>query len=367
MFCCGCCSVPPLVPPRSAFAGFPVPAGEVIVVAVRWHLRYGLSYRDVEELLAERGSRSTTSPSYRWVKRFTPTPPGSLGTRRVAGGLSTRGTSTECGATSIGRRRAQPGLRCCSRPGGTSGTSRRPPVLRPGTADAKVAPNGVVTDAAPVYLGVVEELLPSAWHHLEQYANNPVEADQGQLKRRLRPMPGLQNDRTAHVMIAGRALLQNPASRPVRTRSGCPPRAAGRRSVHRTRPSDLAVAWGAQNVRRSRNATAPGWPSRQTWPIEAEEHKVLTTKSDEELPARHRQSDRTRRRSDPCRHSGQRRLPTYKRTKKYNNSGCHGSSSRTQWRRGIVQAQFRGIFATVDCRLSAYRSQDRAIVLLTSL
>jgi transposase-like protein len=27
----------------------------VIAVAVRWYLRYGLSYRDVEELLAERG------------------------------------------------------------------------------------------------------------------------------------------------------------------------------------------------------------------------------------------------------------------------------------------------------------------------
>jgi transposase-like protein len=27
----------------------------VITVAVRWYLRYGLSYRDVEELLAERG------------------------------------------------------------------------------------------------------------------------------------------------------------------------------------------------------------------------------------------------------------------------------------------------------------------------
>jgi transposase, IS6 family len=38
----------------SAFAGFRFPA-EVVTVAVRWHLRYGLSYRDVEELLAERG------------------------------------------------------------------------------------------------------------------------------------------------------------------------------------------------------------------------------------------------------------------------------------------------------------------------
>jgi IS6 family transposase len=36
---------------RSALAGFRFPA-EVIVVAVRWYLRYRLSYRDVEELLA---------------------------------------------------------------------------------------------------------------------------------------------------------------------------------------------------------------------------------------------------------------------------------------------------------------------------
>jgi transposase, IS6 family len=39
---------------RSALAGFRFPP-EVITVAVRWYLRYGLSYRDVEELLAERG------------------------------------------------------------------------------------------------------------------------------------------------------------------------------------------------------------------------------------------------------------------------------------------------------------------------
>jgi transposase-like protein len=40
--------------PRSAFAGFRF-ACDVIVLAVRWYLRFGLSYRDVEELLGERG------------------------------------------------------------------------------------------------------------------------------------------------------------------------------------------------------------------------------------------------------------------------------------------------------------------------
>jgi transposase-like protein len=56
---------------RSAFAGFRFPS-EVIVVAVRWYLRYGLSYRDIEELLAERGVEVDHVTVYRWVQRFTP-------------------------------------------------------------------------------------------------------------------------------------------------------------------------------------------------------------------------------------------------------------------------------------------------------
>jgi transposase, IS6 family len=57
--------------PRSAFAGFRFPS-DVIVVAVRWYLRFGLSYRDVEELLTERGLQVDHVTVYRWVLRFTP-------------------------------------------------------------------------------------------------------------------------------------------------------------------------------------------------------------------------------------------------------------------------------------------------------
>ena len=57
--------------PRSAFAGFRFPP-DVIVLAVRWYLRFGLSYRDVEELLAERGVEVDHVTVYRWVLRFTP-------------------------------------------------------------------------------------------------------------------------------------------------------------------------------------------------------------------------------------------------------------------------------------------------------
>ena len=61
----------PVPAARSAFAGFRFPP-DVIVIAVRWYLRFGLSYRDVEELLAERGAEVDHVTVYRWVQRFTP-------------------------------------------------------------------------------------------------------------------------------------------------------------------------------------------------------------------------------------------------------------------------------------------------------
>ncbi len=55
----------------SSFAGFRFPP-EVITVALRWYLRYGLSYRDIEELLTERDIEVDHVTVYRWVQRFTP-------------------------------------------------------------------------------------------------------------------------------------------------------------------------------------------------------------------------------------------------------------------------------------------------------
>src|SRR4029450_11052545 len=59
------------VPSRSAFVGFRFPP-EVIVLAVRWYLRFGLSYRDVEEQLAERGIEVDHVTVHRWGRRLSP-------------------------------------------------------------------------------------------------------------------------------------------------------------------------------------------------------------------------------------------------------------------------------------------------------
>src|SRR5271165_1722564 len=45
---------------------------EMILLAVGWYLRFSLSYRDVEELLAERGLLVDHVTVWRWVQRYTP-------------------------------------------------------------------------------------------------------------------------------------------------------------------------------------------------------------------------------------------------------------------------------------------------------
>ena len=45
---------------------------DILLCAVRWYLRYALSYRDVEELLRERGVCADHTTVYRWVQRYAP-------------------------------------------------------------------------------------------------------------------------------------------------------------------------------------------------------------------------------------------------------------------------------------------------------
>ncbi|EBQ6151222.1 IS6 family transposase, partial [Escherichia coli] len=46
--------------------------GDVILWAVRWYCRYPISYRDLEEMLAERGISVDHTTIYRWVQCYAP-------------------------------------------------------------------------------------------------------------------------------------------------------------------------------------------------------------------------------------------------------------------------------------------------------
>jgi IS6 family transposase len=197
---------------RSAFTGFCFPP-DVIVLAIRWYLRFGLSYRDVEELLAERGIQVDHVTIYRWVQRFTPLLAEAarpcrhaVGNRwqvdetyvKVAGqwryvyrAVDQFGQVIDVFASA--RRDGRAARRFFERAIGATTT----------------IPIEVVTDRAAAYPTVLEELLPAAWHRTDQYANNRVEADHGRLKARLGPMRGFKQDRSASVVTAGHAFVQN--------------------------------------------------------------------------------------------------------------------------------------------------------------
>jgi transposase-like protein len=199
-------------PPKSAFAGFRFPA-EVIVVAVRWYLRFNLSYRDVEELLVERGVDVDHVTVFRWVQRFTPLLADAARFARHSPGDRWFVDETYVKVNGVWRYV----YRAVDQYGQVidvlvstrrdAGAARG--FFRRALSALKVTPSEVVTDAAAVYPAVLDELIPSAWHHVEQYANNPIEADHSQLKHRLRPMRGLRTDKTAQVIVAGHAFMQN--------------------------------------------------------------------------------------------------------------------------------------------------------------
>jgi transposase, IS6 family len=196
----------------SAFAGFCFPP-DVIVLAVRWYLRFALSYRDVEELLADRGIDVDHVTIYRWVQRFTPLLAEAARSCRHA--VGDRWQVDETYVKVAGRWRYV--YRAIDQAGQVvdvfvsarrdAKAARR--FFERAIGTTKVMPAEVVTDRAPTYPLVIEELLPAAWHRTDRYANNQLEADHGRLKARLRLMRGLKQDHNARIIIAGHAFIQN--------------------------------------------------------------------------------------------------------------------------------------------------------------
>jgi transposase, IS6 family len=201
----------PCVIELSAFAGFRFPP-EVILLAVRWYLRFGLSYRDLEELLAERGIEVDHVTVYRWVQRFTPVVIEAARVFRHAPG--DRWFVDETYVKVAGRWRYV--YRAVDQFGQVIdvyvSTKRDTPAATRFLASAMGAcgePAEVTTDRSAALASAIAELLPAALHDTKQYNNNRVEADHGRLKARLRAMRGLKRDRSCRVIIRGHAFIQN--------------------------------------------------------------------------------------------------------------------------------------------------------------
>jgi transposase-like protein len=192
-------------------AGYRFPR-EVIAVAVRWYLRYGLSYGDVEELLAERGIEVDHVTVYRWVQAFTSEFIDAARPARHATG--DRWFIEETYVKVAGRWTYL--YRAVDQYGQVIDvlvSARRNAkavwAFFAGALQCGPAPVEVITDRAPVYPRVLDEAVPTARHITERYADNAIEADHGRLKARLRPMRGLQCMASVRTVAAGQAFVQN--------------------------------------------------------------------------------------------------------------------------------------------------------------
>jgi IS6 family transposase len=213
--------------PRSSYAhrlGFgvrrvPVPArGHRL--ALRWYLRYELSYRDVEELLSERGIDVDHVTVFGWVQRFTPLLADAarpcrhiVGDRwfadetfvKVAGRWATSYRAIDQYGQIIDVYvSARRDIRAARRFFATARREHGEPVE-------------VVTDQAPALRAAIDELMPTVFHNTEHYANNRIECDHGRLKARLRPMRGLKRDRSArgHCCVSAKRTRPMPVGEAV--------------------------------------------------------------------------------------------------------------------------------------------------------
>jgi IS6 family transposase len=203
--------------------------GEIVLWAVRWYCRYGVSYRDLEQMMGERGVLVDHSTIYRWVQRYAP----EIEKRLRWQWRGPRSTSWRVDETYVKVRGQWAYLyRAVDKLGNTIDFYLSP---TRNTAAAKrflgKALNGlkdwekpcvINTDKAPTYAAALAELkqegrcLADTLHRQVKYLNNVIEADHGKLKQLIRPVRGFKTLKTAYATIKGfevmRALRKGQAS-----------------------------------------------------------------------------------------------------------------------------------------------------------
>ncbi|MCL1064266.1 IS6 family transposase [Shewanella benthica] len=189
---------------------------DIIIWAVRWYCKYGISYRELEEMLSERGINVDLSTIYRWVQRYAP----EIEKRLRWYWKPKAGLSWKVDETYIKVKGKWVYLyRAVDKQGHTVDfylSSRRNAnaakrFLGKALKGLKCweCPSAINTDKAASYGVAITELkkegkCSEALEHRQiKYLNNAVEADHGKLKRLINPVRGFKSMKTAYATIKG--------------------------------------------------------------------------------------------------------------------------------------------------------------------
>jgi transposase-like protein len=187
---------------------------EIILLCVRWYCKYGISYRDLAEMMSERGVSVHPSKIFRWLQRYAP----ELG-KRVRPRQGHRSGSWRVDETYVqvgGRWRYL--FRAVDKHGrliASMLSDRRDTgaayrflrkVLR---AVSDYPPSSITTDKLASYPKAIRRLQNEGLlskdveHRTSKYLNNIIEADHGALKRMIQPTRGFQKMKTASTTLKG--------------------------------------------------------------------------------------------------------------------------------------------------------------------
>ncbi len=188
----------------------------IIIWAIRWHCKYGISYRELKEMLSERGVNVDHSTIYRWVQKYAP----EMEKRLKWHWRPKSGISWQVDETYIKVKGKWVYLsRAIDKEGNTVDfylSTRRNAKLAyrflkkalKGLKDWE-KPLTINTDKAPSYIEAINKLKKEGkcskdlYHRRVKYMNNRVEADHGKLKRLINPVRRFKSLKTANATIKG--------------------------------------------------------------------------------------------------------------------------------------------------------------------
>ncbi len=172
----------------SAFSGYRF-SDDIITLAVRWYLRYRLSYADVVEWLAERGITVDPSTIYDWVRVFTPRFIEAARAHRAAVGQRWRVDATYIQVGKhwhyLYRAIDEHGQIVDGYLSDRRNAAAARTFFEAAIDTSTVTPTQVTSNKAKCYPPALRAVLPNVEHRTSKYLNNGLERDHQHLKGRI--------------------------------------------------------------------------------------------------------------------------------------------------------------------------------------
>ncbi len=193
----------------------------IIIWAVRWYCKYGISYRDLEEMLSERGIEVDHSTIYRWVQYYAPKILDKLKWYwKPKLGMSWRVDETYVKVKGkwvyLYRALDKDGNSIDFYLSRTRNIKAAKRFLDKALKSIPVYahPKSINTDKNPTYIQAIKQLKgegkcsPTLEHRRVKYLNNIIESDHGKLKRLIKPTLGFKSMNTASATIKGFEIMR---------------------------------------------------------------------------------------------------------------------------------------------------------------